>query len=92
MIFSLWRTFNISVETKAWSFCLALADITEAKQRKIKSVKLFSVFVVQPYLGSGGTGVWYKTAVNAVQVVLEEKQEEKGYYLFPIAQLDYGLQ
>lgn len=73
MIFSLWRTFSISVKTKAWSFCLVLADITEAKQRKIKSVELFCLFVVQAYLGSGGAGVWYKTAVNALQVVLEEK-------------------
>lgn len=34
MIFSLWRTFNILGKTKGWPFHLALADITEAKQRK----------------------------------------------------------
>lgn len=89
MIFSLWRTFNISVETKAWSFRSALADITEAKQRKNISVELFYVFVLQPCLGSGGAGVCCETGVNAVQVVLEEKEEE-GYYPFLIAHLDYA--
>jgi len=69
MIFSLWRTFNISKPKPGLSVRL-WQTLQRLNKRKVCGA--FLVILLQPYLGSGGTRVWCKTAVNAVQMVLEE--------------------
>jgi len=69
VIFSLWRTFDTSKpkrDLSAW-----LWQTLQTVNKQVCGAFLFILLL--PCLGSGGTRVWCKTAVNMAHVVLEEK-------------------